>query len=111
MPAGATDDLVAVTGELVANALEHTDSPTVAIDCALAADTVTVGVTDDGRSGGTPEISESASGPGTECERGRGLLITAALATRWGTRWTAGVLTVWAEVAVGPTADTSPGSG
>ncbi|XKK64539.1 ATP-binding protein [Streptomyces sp. ARC32] len=112
LPAGVTDDLVAVTGELVANALEHTDSPTVAIACALAADTVTVGVTDDGRSGGTPEISASAGGSEAECERGRGLLITDALAARWGTRRAGGGLTVWAEVAVGPTAaDTSPGSG
>ncbi len=39
LPAGMTDDLVAITGELVANALEHTDSPTVAITCALTTGT------------------------------------------------------------------------
>ncbi|MFC9467160.1 ATP-binding protein [Streptomyces coelicoflavus] len=99
LPAGTTDDLVAITGELVANALEHTDSPTVAITCALTPGTATVGVTDDGRSGGTPVASPSASGSAAECEGGRGLLITDALATRWGTRRSGGGLTVWAEVA------------
>ncbi|WP_217164737.1 ATP-binding protein [Streptomyces sp. AC512_CC834] len=111
LPAATTDDLVAITGELVANALEHTDSRTVAITCALTADTVTVGVTDDGRSGDTPEISASAGGSGSECEGGRGLLITDALATRWGTRRTGGGLTVWAEVVISAVADTSADSG
>ncbi|MEU1045824.1 ATP-binding protein [Streptomyces sp. NPDC005897] len=100
LPGGTTDDLVAVTGELAANALEHTDSRTVAITCALTADTATVGVTDDGRSGGTPVISASTGGSEGECEGGRGLLITDALATRWGTLRTGQGLTVWAEVAV-----------
>ncbi|MFE5258450.1 ATP-binding protein [Streptomyces coelicoflavus] len=99
LPAGTTDDLVAITGELVANALEHTDSPTVAITCALTPGTATVGVTDDGRSGGTPVASPSAGGSEAEREGGRGLLITDALATRWGTRRSGGGLTVWAEVA------------
>ncbi|MFA3875277.1 ATP-binding protein [Streptomyces sp. MMCC 100] len=111
VPAGTTDDLVAVAGELIANALEHTDSRTVEITCALAADKVAVGVTDDGRSGGTPEICASGGGAGAGRERGRGLLITGALAARWGTRRTDGGLTVWAEVVVRPAADTLPDSG
>ncbi|MFE0808109.1 ATP-binding protein [Streptomyces sp. NPDC058848] len=102
-----TDDLVIIAGELVANALEHSDSRTVTIACALTGEVVTVGVTDSGRSGGTP----SATAAGAECERGRGLLITDALAGRWGTRRTGGGLTVWAEVAVGPAADVSVGVG
>ncbi|MFJ3887322.1 ATP-binding protein [Streptomyces rubrogriseus] len=100
LSAGTTDDLVAITGELVANALEHTDSPTVAITCALTTDTATVGVTDDGRSGGTPVASPLAGGSEAECEGGRGLLITDALATRWGAWRSGGGLTVWAEVAI-----------
>ncbi|WP_164139358.1 ATP-binding protein [Streptomyces coelicoflavus] len=100
LPADTTDDLVAITGELVANALEHTDSPIVAITCALTPGTATVGVTDDGRSGGTPVASPSAAGSEAECEGGRGLLITDALATRWRTRRSGGALTVWAEVAI-----------
>lgn len=111
LPGGTTDDLVAVTGELVANALEHTDSPTVAITCALTAGTAVVGVTDDGRSGGTPMISASTGESEGECEGGRGLLITGALASRWGTRRTGQGLTVWAEVAVEAGADTPAGSG
>ncbi|GHI90635.1 ATP-binding protein [Streptomyces olivaceus] len=98
---GTADDLVAITGELVANALEHTDSPAVVVTCVLTADTVTVGVTDDGKGGGEPVVSVSAGVSGAECEGGRGLLITEALATRWGTGRTGGGLTVWAEVAAG----------
>ncbi|WP_217143734.1 ATP-binding protein [Streptomyces sp. AC627_RSS907] len=111
LPRGTTDDLVAITGELVANALEHTGSSTVTITCALTAGAVTVGVTDDGRSGGTPVISASAGACEAEREGGRGLLITDALAARWGTRRTGGGLTVWAEVAVGVVAGVSAGSG
>ncbi|MDI6520697.1 ATP-binding protein [Streptomyces coelicoflavus] len=100
LPTDTTDDFVAITGELVANALEHTESPTVVIACALTPGTATVGVTDDGRSGGTPVASPSAGGSEAGCEGGRGLLITDALATRWGTRRSGGGLTVWAEVAI-----------
>ncbi|MFG3336626.1 ATP-binding protein [Streptomyces tendae] len=100
LPGGTTDDLVAVTGELAANALEHTDSRTVTVTCALTADTATVGVTDDGRSAGTPVMSASTGGAEAECEGGRGLLITDALATRWGTLRSGGGLSVWAEVAI-----------
>ncbi|MFD7957953.1 ATP-binding protein [Streptomyces ardesiacus] len=102
LPTDMTDDLVSVTGELVANALEHTDSPTIAITCCLTGGTATLGVTDDGRGGGTPVISASTGA----CEGGRGLLITDALATRWGTRRTSGGLTVWAEFTIGAGADT-----
>ncbi|GAA3985753.1 hypothetical protein GCM10022384_37540 [Streptomyces marokkonensis] len=103
LPPGATDDLDAITGELAANALEHSGSLTVTVTCSLTADTVTIGVTDDGRSGRTPEFPAPTGPPEPEPERerGRGLLITNALATRWGTRRTGGGLTVWAEVSVG----------
>ncbi|CAL9488144.1 ATP-binding protein [Streptomyces sp. enrichment culture] len=102
LPAGVADDLVAITGELVANALEHTDSPAVAVACVLTADTVTVGVTDDGGGGGEPVISAPSGASEPESESGRGLLITDALATRWGTERAGGGLTVWAEVPVRP---------
>ncbi len=111
LPTTTTDDLVAVTGELAANALEHTDSRTVTITCALTAETATVGVTDDGRSGGTPVMSASTGGSEAECEGGRGLLITDVLATRWGTLRTGEGLTVWAEVAVEAGAETPVDSG
>ncbi|MFD7062667.1 ATP-binding protein [Streptomyces sp. NPDC059906] len=111
LPTTTTDDLVAVTGELAANALEHTDSRTVTVTCALTADTATVGVTDDGRSGGTPVISASTGWSEGDCEGGRGLLITDALATRWGTLRTGEGLTVWAEVAVEAGAETPVDTG
>ncbi|MFC9464955.1 ATP-binding protein [Streptomyces coelicoflavus] len=67
-------------------------------------------MTDDGRRGDTPEICASAGGSGAERERGRGLLITDALASRWGTRRVRGGLTVWAEVAVGAAPGAAAGS-
>lgn len=94
---GTVDDLETITGELVANALEHSDSQTVTVTCALTAGPVTISVTDEG-TGYTRVAAAPATRPGPEQEHGRGLLITEALATRWGTRRTTGCLTVWAEV-------------
>ena len=94
LPPGPADDLETVAGELVANALEHSGSPTVTVACALHRDAVTLAVSD----GGTGPAPASVSAPAPESEHGRGLLITAALATRWGTHRTADGLTVWAEI-------------
>lgn len=68
--------------------------------CALQRTLVTVGVTDTGM-GPTPF---PASMPSPESEHGRRLLITDALAARWGTHRTRSGLTVWAEIATGPRA-------
>lgn len=97
------DDLTLITGELVANALTHSSSRSIAVSCTLTAGTVTVGVTDEGRGDGSAAVPPGV--PGAEQERGRGLLITDALATRWGTRRTGDSLTVWAEVAAGRICD------
>ncbi|MFD7403161.1 ATP-binding protein [Streptomyces sp. NPDC059866] len=100
LPAGTTDDLETITGEFVANALEHTDSRTITVTCALTSRMVTFGVTDEG-DGYSPMPSPGAVGlPVLEQEHGRGLLITAALADRWGTRRAGRGLTVWADVVV-----------
>jgi anti-sigma regulatory factor (Ser/Thr protein kinase) len=94
---GATDDLETIAGELVANALEHTGSPTVTVTCALTACSAAIGVTDEG--GCTPPTAAAPVGlPGPDQERGRGLLITQALAHHCGTRRTGNGLTVWAEI-------------
>ncbi|WP_217242380.1 ATP-binding protein [Streptomyces sp. AC555_RSS877] len=100
LPPETTDDLETITGELVANALEHADSHTITITCALTAHTVTIGVTDEGR--GNPQtVSPARAGlPTPEQEHGRGLLITEVLADRWGTRRTGSGLTVWADLAL-----------
>ncbi|MDH6702000.1 ATP-binding protein [Streptomyces sp. MAA16] len=88
------DDLESIAGELVANALEHTVSHTIAVGCAFTGSTASVSVTDEG--GEAPPVRPvPARG---SAERGRGLLITHALADRWGTRLTRRGLTVWAEL-------------
>lgn len=97
LPQGAADDLESITGELVANALEHADGHTITVAWALAAETVTISVTDEGDCRTDPLPAPPRS-PSPEQERGRGLLITDALATCWGTRRSGDGLTVWAEV-------------
>ncbi|MEU6229569.1 ATP-binding protein [Streptomyces sp. NPDC047042] len=96
LPSGAVDDLETITGELAANALEHSDSPTITVALTLAAETATVSVTDEGE--GYGPVAPGPTGPRPEEERGRGLLITGVLAARWGRRRTGKGLTVWAEV-------------
>lgn len=91
----AVDTLEAITGEFVANALEHGHSQSVTVALSLAAGTVTVSLTDEG----TGHVFVlGVAGP--EQESGRGLLIVDALATRWGQLQTGGRFTVWAEVDV-----------
>ncbi|MGX4691706.1 ATP-binding protein [Streptomyces sp. JNUCC 63] len=102
LPPGVTDDLETIAGELVANALEHSDSLTVMVACALTARSVTISVTDEGKTGAPVPSAMPTGSPGPDQERGRVLLITEALATRWGTwRTRAGSgLTVWAEILI-----------
>uniref|UniRef100_A0AAU2A973 ATP-binding protein n=1 Tax=Streptomyces sp. NBC_00093 TaxID=2975649 RepID=A0AAU2A973_9ACTN len=97
LPSGAVDDLETITGELVANALEHSGSHIITVALALAAETATVSVTDEGEGYGS--VVPAPTGPSPEEERGRGLLITDVLATRWGRRQTNSGVTVWAEIA------------
>ncbi|WP_405540665.1 ATP-binding protein [Streptomyces sp. NBC_00075] len=97
LPSVAVDDLETITGELVANALEHSDSRTITVALTLAADTATVSVTDEGK--GYGPVVPAPTGPSPEEERGRGLLITDVLASRWGRRQTDTGVTVWAEIA------------
>ncbi|MEU4011945.1 hypothetical protein [Streptomyces pseudogriseolus] len=72
------------------------DSRIVRVVCRLTAAAVTVGVTDEG--GGGAAVVPGVLG--VEREGGRGLLITDALAERWGTLRAGGYLTVRAEVGV-----------
>ncbi|WP_369036630.1 ATP-binding protein [Streptomyces adonidis] len=96
LPSSAVDDLETITGELVANALEHSDSRTITVALALAAETAAVSVTDEGE--GCGPVVPMPTEPSPEEERGRGLLITDTLAARWGRRRMNNSLTVWAEV-------------
>ncbi|MFG2120556.1 ATP-binding protein [Streptomyces sp. NPDC048710] len=97
---GVTDDLETITGELVANALEHSDGRTLTVTCALMARTVMISVTDEGDSHAPATSTTLARWPGHDQEQGRGLLITQALANRWGTCRTGSGLTVWAEIPI-----------
>ncbi|WP_253267110.1 ATP-binding protein [Streptomyces sp. NL15-2K] len=101
LPPSTADDLETIAGELVANALEHSDSRTITVTCALIAERVTISVTDEGDIN-TPLACAPTRPPGPEQEHGRGLLITEALSVRWGTRQTGNGLTVWAELDTAP---------
>lgn len=90
------DDLETIAGELVANALEHSDSGTITVTFAHSAGAVTIGVIDEGR--GHVQVATPRTSSDLEGEHGRGLLITDALADRWGTRRTGSGLMVWAEI-------------
>jgi anti-sigma regulatory factor (Ser/Thr protein kinase) len=96
LPSGSVDDLETITGELVANALEHSDSHTIRVTLTLTATTATISVTDEGE--GHRPVAPTSTRPGPDEEHGRGLLITDALATRWGRRRTNNGLRVWAEI-------------
>ncbi|MFI1352857.1 ATP-binding protein [Streptomyces sp. NPDC020898] len=96
LPTGTVDSLETITGELVANALEHSDSRTITLALTLAAKTATVSVTDEGE--GHRQVMPTSARPGPDEEHGRGLLITDVLAARWGRRQRNSGLTVWAEV-------------
>ncbi|WP_194236121.1 ATP-binding protein [Streptomyces acidicola] len=93
------DDLETIAGELVANALEHTDSGTITVTCAHTAGTVTISVIDEGH--GPAPVAAPRTPPAPEREHGRGFLITDVLADRWGTRETGAGLMVWAEIVTG----------
>ncbi|MFI1409994.1 ATP-binding protein [Streptomyces sp. NPDC020707] len=93
------DTLEAITGELAANALEHSGSRAVTVSVLRTVGAVVVNVSDEGR--GWASGARQSEAPEGEGERGRGLVIVEAMAARWGSRRHGGGLTVWAEVAVG----------
>ncbi|MER6087280.1 ATP-binding protein [Streptomyces bluensis] len=96
LPLRTTDDVETIAGELVANALEHSDSGTITVTFAHSAGAVTIGVIDEGC--GHVQVTTPRTSSDLEGEHGRGLLITDALADRWGTRRTGSGLMVWAEI-------------
>ncbi|MBZ9643093.1 ATP-binding protein [Streptomyces sp. PSKA30] len=99
LPPGPVDDLETIAGELVANAVEHSDSRTVTVNCSLTGRTAAISVTDEGK--GCPVASPLGSAD-AEQERGRGLLIIDALAHRWESWRAGGRMTVWAEIDLAP---------
>ncbi|MGZ4429921.1 MAG: ATP-binding protein, partial [Nocardioidaceae bacterium] len=81
-----------VATELLANALEH-GMPPVRLHVHVTGTRVVIEVSDRGLE---KPVHRAA---GAEDARGRGLVVTAALASRWGTRMTSSGKTVWADLA------------
>ncbi|GGV89872.1 hypothetical protein GCM10015535_44720 [Streptomyces gelaticus] len=96
LPSDTVDALELITGELAANALEHSASRSITVALFRAARTAVVGVLDEGQGRAT-----ATGAPSPDREDGRGLLIVDALATDWGQRRVCGGLLVWAEVDTG----------
>lgn len=95
LPRDTADALGMITGELAANAVEHSASLSVTVALSRTASAVVISVTDEGQ-----ECASVPPAPAPEQEHGRGLLIVDTLAARWGQRHTRTGLTVWAEIAV-----------
>ncbi|MFR9788388.1 ATP-binding protein [Streptomyces sp. MB22_4] len=99
---GPHEETVLVLGELAANAVRHGHVPGrdfhVLLHVPAPARTIRIEVTDT-RTERTPPEPEALPAPGSEDTRGRGLLLVAALATRWGwhLRPEGPGKTVWAE--------------
>ncbi|WP_316742894.1 ATP-binding protein [Streptomyces sp. MK7] len=99
---GPHEEIVLVLGELTANAVRHGHVPGrdfhLLLHVIAPARTVGIEVTDT-RTERTPPRPEALPAPGSEDTHGRGLLLVAALATRWGwhLRPEGPGKTVWAE--------------
>ncbi|MGH3372400.1 MAG: ATP-binding protein, partial [Nocardioidaceae bacterium] len=86
-----TDEAVLVTSELVTNAVVHAGTPVrVALDLDAQALRIEVQDLHPHRS-----LPLGAEAPEDDAEHGRGLLITAALASSWGVDYSAGAKRVW----------------
>ncbi|MFJ4674033.1 ATP-binding protein [Kitasatospora purpeofusca] len=92
----ALDDLVAVAGELLANAARHAGPDLIRTRLLLDADGTRLRIEVDDRSAALPK---AATAPGDDREvTGRGLLIVDVLADRWGADPTPDGKAVWAEL-------------
>ena len=85
-----TEDAALLTSELVANAVEHAGT-SITVTAESRAGHLSVSVADDNavgavRAKGEPELLD---------ERGRGLLVVAAIASEWGTKRQGGGKAVW----------------
>ncbi|MCX5213488.1 ATP-binding protein [Kitasatospora sp. NBC_00240] len=101
------DDLLCVVSELVANAVRHAPGPLSArVRFAPDGTRVLIEVSDTGSS--LPRLVAGASE--LFAESGRGMLMVAALAERWGARPDDGGKTVWCELLL-PAAPAVPGPG
>lgn len=103
---GPHEEIALVIGELTANAVRHGHVPSrdfhLLLHLSAPARTVRIEVTDT-RTEHTPPDPEALPAPGSDDTGGRGLLLVAALATRWGwhLRPAGPGKTVWAECVFG----------
>jgi anti-sigma regulatory factor (Ser/Thr protein kinase) len=87
-------DAALVASELAGNAIQHAGCQSFRLSIALLAQRrIRISVSDQG--GALPEMLRA---PDEESERGRGLLIVAAIADRWGTEVVGPDKTVWTEL-------------
>lgn len=97
--ADTRDTAVLLAAELATNAIEHGGAP-AQLDASVWPDTIRIAVADP-----SPELPVPAAPADGElgelgelAERGRGLLLVAALASRWGTEPHPHGKTVWCEI-------------
>lgn len=91
------DTAVLVVSELVTNAIVHTASTHIVCELHDGDDLVRIAVRDEGCATGQPG-QPHPSGPRSEEERGRGLLLVDALCRAWGAHEHGPGLLVWAEL-------------
>ncbi|MDH2428589.1 ATP-binding protein [Sphaerisporangium sp. TRM90804] len=94
------DDVELLVGELVANAIKHSESGRkpdgmVRLRVYADTDTVHVDVTDEGSPGPLPQIPAQAD---PLSESGRGLWLVREMSTSWGWTQDAATRTVWFEI-------------
>jgi hypothetical protein len=94
------DSAALVVSELVTNAIVHTASTHIVCELHDGDDLVRIAVRDEGCAPGQPGEpgKPHPSGPRSEEERGRGLLLVDALCRAWGAHEHGPGLLVWAEL-------------
>jgi serine phosphatase RsbU (regulator of sigma subunit)/anti-sigma regulatory factor (Ser/Thr protein kinase) len=107
LPESAADDVVLLTSELAANAMQHAGT-SLEVGCRLVGDAVEVTVTDRHPSRMLPDEPRPPA-QDQFAERGRGLTLPSALASSWGVTYTGSAKTVWFRIALPSTAP-DPGS-
>ena len=98
-PDPAVEDAVLLGSELVANAVQHAGTG-VEIGCRVVAGVVEVAVTDRHPARALPDPRGFKED--LYSERGRGLTLSAALASSWGVTYTGAAKTVWFRVRLSP---------
>ena len=99
------DEVVLATSELVTNAVVHAGTP---VRIALDLDPTTLRLEVQDLHPHRP-LPLGVEVPEDESEHGRGLFITAALASTWGVDYTAGTKRVWITLRRGEDRESSPG--